>query len=527
MDSALTRITVAEHQADIMAALRRMDGRATVGDVVAATGLGSNDAEAGLKVLLEDRRGHIAVSESGEILYTFDPKLIRRGTEPALVRVRRAAWNAFVRAFKAWIVITLVVYFVIFVVLVIAALLASQRGGDSRRGGGWGRGGHRRGGVFPVPNFWLWYWIWGPRWRLGRPYYGRRWERTLPKDDRVPFYKKVFAFVFGPDRPRPTRQQLDRGTLRLIRARKGVLTTAELVEYTGLPLPEAEEEMARLVGAYGGEPRISPEGELVYAFPELMVSAHGAVSVREPNPAWLRLEYPLELTGNTPGANAAVVGINAFNLAAAASAPWFIFPRLGIGGPAAFVGLVIVPVVFSAMFFGVPLLRMLSVKRDNRRRAGRNVRKVLLGFVYRDALEGGEGVTLEAAHAHVASRLEQQKVTRRAVEAALHALAAEFDAEVSPDPDGTLRFRFPEVRKQFAAGEALRQSLHLEGRRPGDIVYSSADTPAEADARDLAALDRELDLTPYLPAPDRIGFEDDYEVVAFDEELRRRQPVRA
>ncbi len=152
---------------------------------------------------------------------------------------------------------------------------------------------------------------------------------------------------------------------------------------------------------------------------------------------------------------------------------------------------------------------------------------MLLGFVYHDALERERGVTLDAAYTHVASRLERQKVTRRAVEAVLHELAAEFDAEVAPGPDGTLRFRFPEVRRQFAAGEALRRSLHLEGRRLGDIVYSTADTPAEADARDLAALDRELDLTAYLPSPDRIGFEDDYEVVAFDEELKRRQPVRA
>ena len=98
----------------------------------------------------------------------------------------------------------LVVYFAVFVALVVAALVAmASRGGDNRGRGGWGRPG-RGGGVgrLPFGNFWLWYYIWTPRWRLGRPYYGRRWERTLPKEDRVPFYKKVFAFVFGPDRPR-------------------------------------------------------------------------------------------------------------------------------------------------------------------------------------------------------------------------------------------------------------------------------------------------------------------------------------
>jgi len=295
----VSTLAVAERQSDVLSALRSLGGKATVGDVVAATGLPATDSQASLKQLLETHQGQLAVSDSGELLYHFDEKLIRRGTEPLLARVKRRAWDLFSRVFKAWIVIMLVVYFVVFVILVLAALFANQQGGN-RRSGGWGGRGRRGGGGLPIGNLWFWYWIWGPRWYLGRPYYGRRWERTLPKDDKVPFYKKVFAFVFGPDRPRPTQQQLDRGTLRLIRARGGVITTAELVEHTGLPVEEAESEMGRLVGAYDGEPTVSPDGELAYSFPSVMLSAHGQVTAREPNPSWMRLEYPLDLTGNTP-----------------------------------------------------------------------------------------------------------------------------------------------------------------------------------------------------------------------------------
>ena len=171
-------------------------------------------------------------------------------------------------------------------------------------------------------NLWFWYWIWGPRWRIGRPYYGQRWERTLDKEDKVPFYKKVFAFVFGPDRPKATPKQLDRGKLRLIRARNGVITTAELVEHTGATFEEAEDEMGRLLGAYDGEAAVSPDGELVYAFPGVMSTAHERGRIRAPNPAWLRLEHPQELTGNTSGANAAVAAMNAFTFTAAATSPW-------------------------------------------------------------------------------------------------------------------------------------------------------------------------------------------------------------
>lgn len=518
----MSSLALAERKSTILGSLRHLSGRATVGDVVAETGLPADDVRAGLKALLESHRGHLAVSEAGELVYEFDPSLIERGREPLLSRAWRALKKGTRAAFKGWIVVMLVVYFVVFVVLVIAAILAGQRG-NSR--GGWGGGRRRHGGFHVNPIFW--YWIWGPRWRLGRPYYGHRWERTLGTDDRVPFYKKVFAFVFGPDRPRPTQKQLDRGKLRLIRARNGVVTTAELVEHTGSTFDEAEEEMARLLGAYDGEAVVSPAGELVYAFPDLMTTASANRRPREPNPAWLRLEPPRELTGNTAGANAIVAGMNGFTLVAAATAPSFIFPRLGLGGTAAFVGLVLIPVVFSVLFFAGPLVRMAGVRLENRRRARRNVRRVVLRLVYERSLKGGEPVGVAEAHAFVSSKLADQRVSRHEVEKMLSRLATELDADVTVLDDGDARYRFDAIHDQFAASEIVRKKLRLEKRTIGDIVFSTSDSEERAAERDLELFDRELDagdldLARYLPAVDRIDYEHDFELVAFDEELGRK-----
>jgi hypothetical protein len=492
-----------------------------VGDVVARSGLPSDDVRAGLKSLLETHRGHLAVSDSGEMIYEFDPRLIERGSEPFLARAKRTVTSVIAKAFKAWIVIMLVVYFVVFVVLVIAALVAGQRGNDSR--GGWGGGRGRSHGGFGINPF-FWYWIWGPRWHIGRPYYGHRWERTLDREDRVPFYKKVFAFVFGPDRPEPTRQQLDRSVLRLIRARRGVVSTAELVQHTGTTFREADEEMGRLLGAYDGEATVSPDGELVYAFPDVMTTVREDRRVREPNAAWLRLEHPLELTGNTAAANAVVVGMNSFTLLAAATSPWFIFPRLGLGGTAAWIGLVLVPVVFSVLFFAGPLVRMAGVRVENRRRRKRNVRRVLLGYVYRRALEG-EAVRPDEARAFVSSRLENEPVSPKRIERLLEELAADLDADVLVDDEGVVSWRFDSIPRQLRASASARETLRLHERTTGDVVFSTADSPEEAAERDAALFDRALtgsdaDLGRYLPSVDRIGFEDDFELVAFDEELR-------
>jgi hypothetical protein len=512
----LSTVAVAERSTDILAALRRLGGKATVGDVVAATGIPADDARSGLKALLEGRQGHLAVTERGELLYEFHPRLIERDRDPLLARLKRGAWNIFRKGFKAATVIVLVVYFVIFVALVLAAIFAQQRGGG-RRSGSWGRGRHGGFG-----NIWLWYWLMGRGWSPGRPYYGRRWERTLGENAKVPFYKKVFAFVFGPDEPRADPQQKDRDVLALVRARKGVLSTAELVQHTALPVPAADDEMGRLVAAYGGEPVVSPSGELAFAFPELMVSAHGRVRETEPKPAWQRLEYPREVTGNDAGANALVGAINGFNLVAAATAPWFIFPRLGMGGMAAYVALVLVPVAYSLTFFAVPALRSLSVRRENRKRERRNVRRVLLGLVYDLALDKGAGVQVEPATAHVARRLDHQRVSRRDVEQALQELAAEFDADVEPDPDGKLIYRFPKLREQFTAAEAVRRMLALDAKALGAIVYDTGDTPEQEGRRDLEAFDRALaeargaDLGQYLPSPGKVAFEDDWERVVVD-----------
>ncbi len=534
-EAHLASTAVAEARPDVLKALRFLGGRATVGDVVSNAGLPRNEVEATLKGLLETHEGHLEVSDSGELVYLFDRKLIRRHRVSTFERLQKGTAKFLRAAFKAWIVIMLVVYFVVFVALVIAAIVAMMsRGGDRRSGGSWGRvgGGHRGHGHFHFPSFWLWYYIWTPHWRLGRPYYGHRWEQTLEKDTRPPFYKKVFAFVFGPDRPKPTQKQLDRSTIRLIRARNGVLTTAELMEHNALLRPEAEEEMGRLLGSYAGEPTVSRSGELVYTFPELMMSAHGRVTAKEPNPAWLRLEHLLELTGNEKKHDVLIAGMNGFNLLAGATAPWFIFPQLGMGGPAAFVGLVLIPVIFSALFFGVPLVRTASVRRENKRRKARNVRRLVLGMVYREALTGlGSSLTVEGALSYVRRRIRDQPLDPSEVEAALQSLAAEFDADVSSAEDGVLAFNFPAIRREFVASETIRRKLSLEDRELGDVVYSSADTSKEASERALAEFDRqlaeaEMDLSGYLPSPDRVGFEDDYEIVAFDEELRSRR-IRA
>ena len=528
----------------VLSALRKAKGRVTVGDVVAETGAARDEVESTLRSLLETRRGNLEVGEAGTLVYRFDPKLIQRDAEPLLARLRRGAWQGFSQAFKVWIVLMLLVYFVIFVALIIAALVASQSRGGGRSSGRWGG---RNRGLGGFRGFWFWYFFWSPGWGRGRPYYGHRWEKRYGSkrgSPKVPFIKKVFAFVFGPDKPQPTQQQKDRSVIRLIRARRGVLTATELVQHTGLPLHAAEEELARLMVTHGGDVEVTERGVIGYVFPELLVSAHGTVSEREPDPAWRRLEPPESVTGNDSKTNAIVAGINGFNMVAASTAPWFIFPRLGIAGELAWVGLVWVPLVYSSLFFAVPALRTLTVRRRNHLRGQRNLRKVALGEVFKASLSGAreQWVSLAGTKRHFQAVLPRsagtasdprfalpaptrhgailtlETVGDKALESNLHEFLAEFDGEVEEDPDGKARYRFPSISGQFRGAEEIRRRLRLENQEVGDIVYASDQTEEEAHIRELAAFDRELksgsDLSHLLQSPDRVGYLDEFELVA-------------
>lgn len=165
----------------------------------------------------------------------------------------------------------------------------------------------------------------------------------------------------------PLGASFDRKTIQLIRAREGVLSVAELVEHTGLRVAEAKREMLRLARRFGGVPHESLDGHVVYAFPELMASAHGRFPDREPRPAWVRADAPV------------------------GSRPW--------------------PV------------RLFASRTEK-------LRRHLLGLVIHTALAGKGVVSLERAAAFLHAR-EGRRVGRPAVEAALRRLAADFDAPVT------------------------------------------------------------------------------------------------
>ena len=136
----------------MMTALRGRDAKLTRADAIVASGLSEEEAGQALTALLKEYRSHLSATESGELLYEFDPAFERR--DALSLRERAAAvgkqlWKGFTLLFKLAIVTTLVSYFVAFVAMMVAMVFA--RSGSSDRdddGGGFGFDGL------------LWFWGW-------------------------------------------------------------------------------------------------------------------------------------------------------------------------------------------------------------------------------------------------------------------------------------------------------------------------------------------------------------------------------
>jgi hypothetical protein len=428
-------------------ALRGRNAKLTRADAVVASGLPEDEASRALAALLREYRSHLSATESGELLYEFDPRFQRR--DALSLRERAAAlgarlWKGFTFLFKAAIVTTLVAYFTAFMAMMIAMIVARSNSSDRDDDGGFGFGGL--------------FWFWG--WDAGSGGYGRQRSRFAPRQRREPFYKRVFAFVFGP--PAPPRDPLadEKQLVAYIRAQRGRIAAVDLVRLMGWTFPRAEQEVTRLMVDYGGEPEVTEDAVVVYTFKELRKTAGG---VPELAPRWAseRLETPAPITGNDAGTNVMIAAFNGFNLLA----PFWIVPafeaRLHVSLASWHVALWDFPLAFSALFFAVPGLRWIKARREAARLRARNDRRRLLGRIF----------------AAAGPRPREELAPTPALAAALDRQLVELGGDIAPEPDerGRVLYTFPRIEQETAAVARVRAAAPAIEQDAGAIVFSSAD----------------------------------------------------
>jgi hypothetical protein len=463
----------------------------TIADAAARSGLALRDAERGLYFLTSKYRGHLRVSEDGDLVFLFptsfsQPWIVKDRVDRALEKTWRGIVGGGRFLVRAWVMIVLVAYAALFLAIVVASIFT--RSNDSRSssfpGGGLLAGFFR---VLADAFFWTFH-PWSP---LAIGYYddGRsqrahdmRRRNAGKARDETPFYEKVNRFLFGPEKPKPDERARERAILEEIRAKKGRIGLADVMRVTGLPRHEADPLMARLMLDYDGDVEVSDEGGIFYRFAAIRRTAQETQDgTKGARPVWAqRAELP-PVTGNEAGANLMIAGLNIFNMimASVALAGHLTLERLPllfmrhpppealIAPTGTAVALGLVPLAFSFLLFLLPIGRLLArplqgraLARENGRRA---VLQEVLGRVERKQ-DVDDRVLADAWQRASGAAPDPKTLTREVVG---------LGGDVEIKADGTTRYRFVDLETEREALEAERAAAGEEEARLGKMIFTS------------------------------------------------------
>lgn len=364
---------------NVMRAVEALDYRVTIGDVASQAGLNVRLAERDLLALASEAGGHIQVAESGEIAYLF-PRNFRSILRTKYWRLRwqerlQKLWGFVFYLIRISFGIFLIVSIVLIVLAIAAILIAlSASRGDDDRGGDFGGGGM----VF-VPRFWFspdWFLIFTPDYYSSSRRRGRK--ARVPTDRPMNFLEAIFSFLFGDGDPNADLDDRRWQTIAtVIRNNGGAVAAEQIAPYLdnlGSSAGQDDEDyMLPVLSRFNGRPEVSPEGQIVYHFPELQVTA--AQTKPRPVAAYLK-ESPWQFSKASSGQIMLAIGLGAINIIGAL----MLGALLGdgsiayeLGGLVAFVNSIYwLLLAYGSGFLGIPLIRYFWLKGRNRKIESRN-----------------------------------------------------------------------------------------------------------------------------------------------------------
>lgn len=269
----------------IVKSVENLGYRVTVGDVAAQAGLEVNLAQRGLLTLASDAGGHLQVTDTGEIIYLF-PQNFRSILRNKFWQLRLKEWWEriwgilfyLIRISFGIILIASIVIMAIAVTILIIAI-TSSRDGDSDSSSS--RSSSDGGGIFLFPYFWssdIWWWMFDPSYRHNR--YRRQPQtsyRSVDRDNKMNFLEAIFSFLFGDGNPNIDLEEKRWQEIgNTIRQNQGSVIAQQLAPYLDNIDDynrENEDYILPVLARFNGYPQVSPQGEMIYYFPELQVTA--------------------------------------------------------------------------------------------------------------------------------------------------------------------------------------------------------------------------------------------------------------
>ncbi len=371
-------------QPEIMKSVEQLGYRVTVGDVAAKSGLNINLAQQGLLALASDVSGHLQVAESGDVIYLF-PENFRTILRNKYWKLQlQETWNKIWKVLFYIIRISFGIILVASIILMVIAItviiigLNSSRDGDNNSGS---RGGSYRGGsFFFFPNFGDLFWIFYPDYGYGR--YGYNTSRRSPNRsaDEMNFLEAIFSFLFGDGDPNynlEERRWKAIGTI--IKNNKGSIIAEQVAPYLdniNQSNQENEDYILPVLTRFNGTPEVSPDGELIYYFPELQVTVQE--STQKSLSTYLR-ERLYKFSEASKNQITLAIGLGALNFILALVLGSFLKdPSIvaQFGGFIAFVNSIYWLLIgYAIAFLGIPAIRYFAIQARNSKIESRNSKR--------------------------------------------------------------------------------------------------------------------------------------------------------
>ncbi|MGH7926438.1 MAG: hypothetical protein ACREQV_01405, partial [Candidatus Binatia bacterium] len=232
---------------------------------------------------------------------------------------------------------------------------------------------------------------------------------------------------------------------------------------------------------YRGELQISDNAVLYGQFDDIMRGV-GEVETGAITHYWDEYEPEYEWTGNSGTHNVVMILMNGFNLLMA-----FVVMSGGLsaitasGRPGPFLGFLAanetlvsvllgwIPLVFSLLFFLIPLARGLKLSGLRRRRHEANIRKRLFKAIF---ARQGQPQTADEALAVVHANTVEESLSRPVVETMLKELALDMPGDMSVSDAAEVRIAFPRITSELQEVRRIREHRQVDDTI-GDIIIES------------------------------------------------------
>ncbi|GAB1541128.1 hypothetical protein NUACC21_37980 [Scytonema sp. NUACC21] len=349
----------------IMQTVEQLGYRVTVGDVATKAGLNVAEASQGLLALASDAGGHLQVSDTGDIVYLF-PKNFRTILRNKYFQLRLQEWWQKVWGILFYLIrisfgIFLIASIALITITIIFIISAANSDRDSDdRGSSFG--------FFYFPDLF---------WYLSPDYDSHQRQRRREKSN-LNFFEAVFSFLFGDGNPNTNLEERRwQEIATVIRNNRGAVVAEQIAPYLddigeGYA-KEYEDYMLPVLTRFNGQPAVSPEGQIVYYFPELQVSA--AKKQRYSPLSDYLMEFPWRFSAATSGQIMLSAGLGVANFVGALVLGSLLRDGVAaqLGGLVAFVqGIYWLLLAYGTGFLVVPLVRYFWIQWRNNKIASRN-----------------------------------------------------------------------------------------------------------------------------------------------------------